>query len=68
MLISRVSPRTGETNVREIAVTEEQLQRWSTSGALIQTIMPHLSDDDREFIMTGYTPEDWDAIFGSDED
>ena len=25
--------------------------------------MPHLSADDREFLMTGVTPEEWDATF-----
>jgi hypothetical protein len=30
--------------------------------------MSHLNVDDREFIMTGITPEDWDAEFGGGGD
>ena len=62
MKIVRKSPFTGETNTREIDVTGEQLARWH-SGELIQNVMPHLSADDREFIMTGITPEEWDLVF-----
>jgi hypothetical protein len=42
----------------DIDVTDEQMVAWR-SGELIQKAMPHLSDDDREFIMTGITPEEW---------
>lgn len=66
MKIERRSPLTGKVSVRNINVTEEQLAQWK-GGALIQTVMPHLSPDDREFIMTGLTPEDWDSIFGDEE-
>ena len=46
----------------EIEVTQEQLSSWE-SGTLIQNAMPHLSADEREFIMTGITPEEWDSAF-----
>lgn len=68
MQITRTSPFTGAVNTREIAVTQAQLDAWQ-GGELIQVAMPHLSADDREFLMTGITPEEWDAAFGSsDED
>ena len=59
MKIVRTSLFTGEEHIREIDVTKEQLDDWR-SGTLIQNAMPHLSPDDREFIMTGITPEEWD--------
>jgi hypothetical protein len=34
----------------------------------IQDIMPDVSVDDREFITSGYTPEDWVQIFPKDEE
>lgn len=52
--------------MREITVTEEQLQRWR-AGELIQNVMPNLSADDREFVMTGITAEEWDQAFGEDD-
>ena len=30
--------------------------------------MPHLSADEREFIMTGITPNEWEDAFGFDND
>jgi len=62
MLITRTSPFSNETNVMEIDVTQEQLSSWE-SGTLIQNAMPNLSADEREFIMTGITPEEWDSAF-----
>jgi len=34
---------------------------------LIQAAMPDLNPDEREFIMTGMTSDDWDSMFGGDE-
>ena len=62
MLITRTSPFSGNTNSMEIEVTQEQLSSWE-SGTLIQNAMPNLSADEREFIMTGITPEEWDSAF-----
>ena len=66
MKIKRTSPLTGQVNVREINVTESQLFLWE-NGALIQDVMPNVSSEDREFIKTGFTPEDWETMFGKDE-
>lgn len=63
MRITRISPWSGQRNIMEIDVTQDQLDEWR-NGKLIQHAMPHLSAEEREFILTGYTPEDWDAIFG----
>lgn len=61
MTITRTSGLTGHTHTREIDVTDDQLKSW-LEGDLIQDAMPHLSPDDREFIMTGITPEEWLAF------
>jgi len=63
MKIVRTSPFSGETNVMEIDVTPSQLTAWQ-NGTLIQNAMPHLSADEREFIMTGITPTEWNETFG----
>lgn len=66
MIIMRTSPFTGITRMREITVTQEQLDRWQ-AGELIQNAMPNLSAEDREFVMTGITAEEWDETFGEDD-
>lgn len=58
MNIIRTSPISGIVHVMNIDVSHEQLARWR-KGELIQNAMPHLTDDEREFIMTGITPEEW---------
>lgn len=67
MQVTRTSPLSRKTNTREINVTDVQLARWHR-GELIQNVMPHLSPDDREFLMTGITPEEWAETFGDEED
>lgn len=64
MNITKTSLFTGKSHTRDIAVTEEQLAEWR-AGALIQNAMPALSVDDREFLMTGVTPEEWASSFGN---
>ena len=63
MLISNTSILTGKTHTRELPVTSAELDIWM-SGELIQNVFPHLSADDREFLMTGITPEEWDTLHG----
>ena len=63
MTITKTSPLTGNINTMDIDESEEQLAAWQ-GGVLIQRAMPNLTPDEREFLMTGYTPEDWEEIFG----
>jgi hypothetical protein len=67
MTITRKSPLTGITRTKEINVTEDQIFAWQ-NGKLIQEAMPQLSPDDREFVKTGITGEEWDQLFGGAED
>lgn len=63
MEITRTSTISGITRTREISVTEAQLQNWG-QGMHIQDAMPNVSAGDREFLMNGVTPEEWNEIFG----
>jgi len=65
MIIERSSPFTGEIRRLDLNITEEQLQAWE-SGTVIQRAMPNLSADEREFILTGILPEEWDEMFGEE--
>lgn len=59
MKITRRSMLTGKIRTMDLPVTEEQLRRWQ-DGELIQRVMPNLNVDEREFIISGSTPEEWD--------
>lgn len=50
----------------DIDVTNEQIDEWMTGGN-IQDVMPHLTDDEREFIMTGMTSEDWESVCAEED-
>ena len=62
MLIRRTSMLTGKYNEMNISVTKEQIDAWQ-AGQLIQDAMPNLTADEREFIKTGITPDEWDTAF-----
>ena len=62
MKIKRTSPITGITRTRDIDVTKEQLVRWE-AGALIQDAIGHLSVQDREYLITGITDDEWQREF-----
>ena len=66
MEIVRQSQLSGAISVMEIDITEEQLARVENRRAnqeLIQNIVPHLPKDEREFLVTGITPEEWELAF-----
>lgn len=65
MLIKRKSIISGDTNSMVLPITSTQLDRW-TGGDLIQNVFPDLSADQREFLMTGITPEEWNQNFGEE--
>ena len=60
--VIRKSPLTGNVNKMYLDISQEQIAEWNAPAEerrLIQDIFPNLNDDEREFIMTGYTPADW---------
>ena len=65
MLITRKSLISGNINSMSLPITKEQYTAWE-QGTLVQVAMPHLSPDEREFVMTGITPEEWAETFGEE--
>lgn len=65
MLITKKSAFTGIEHTLEIPVTQAQLDLWN-SGVSIQNAMPNISAEDREFIKTGVTAQEWDDTFGTE--
>ena len=63
---TKISSLTGKSNTRTIeAVTHEQvLKYYDSKNVCIQDAFPQLTNEDREFILTGITPEEWDKAFG----
>ena len=65
MNITRTSLYSRITRTLDLPVTEAQLDAWA-SGELIQNAFPNLSPDDREFLKTGITAEEWEQLYRED--
>ena len=63
MIFTRKSIFSGIVRDVNLPVTQEQCDRYD-SGAYVQDAFPHLSADDREFIISGVTAEEWTELFG----
>lgn len=64
--IEKKSVFTGKVSTMSLPLTEEQYQeggRRHLNGELIQNCFPTLNADQREFLLTGATPEEWDSMF-----
>jgi len=61
--ITKTSMLSGQQNCMDLPIREGQLDRWR-GGALIQDAMPNLDADQREFLISGITPAEWNEAFG----
>ena len=67
MNITKISSLTGIEHTLNINITESELWRVENrhnSKELIQNIVPNLPMEEREFLMTGITNEEWIRVFG----
>ena len=63
MKITKVSPLTNEENTLDLDITQAQVNQWR-EGTLIQDVMPHLTPDEREFLISGTAPGEFSELFG----
>lgn len=67
MIIVKKSMITGEVHQMDLAVTQEQLEAYE-KGMLVQEAFPNLNADEREFILSGITPEEWSKYMKDGDD
>lgn len=67
MQYTKKSQLTGVEHTMEIGATEEQISNWE-QGMVIQRAMPNIPPEQREFLMTGITPQEWDMYVGPDDE
>jgi hypothetical protein len=68
MLITRKSLFSGKERTLDLPITPQQLEDWTSRRKLIQEAMPDLTPDQREFLMTGTTPEEWNDAFPPEDE
>tara|TARA_A100001388_G_C28297119_1_gene279228 strand:+ start:55 stop:300 length:246 start_codon:yes stop_codon:yes gene_type:complete len=60
--LTRSSDFTGDVNSMVLPVTQGMLDRYYMGNENVQDVFPTLNADQREFIMTGCTPEEWEYL------
>ena len=58
MLVTKQSPISGKMNSMERPITEAQLKAHQ-NGELVQNVFPTLSREEREFLVRGISPKEW---------
>lgn len=66
MQVVRTSLISGITRSLEIPCTEKQMADYQ-NGALIQVAFHNLTADEREYILTGITKDEWNDLFSETE-
>jgi hypothetical protein len=67
--VTKKSIISGKTNTMSLPITQEHLDIYETVGdILIQDAFPNLDKYQREFIISGITPKEWNDTFGNGEE
>jgi hypothetical protein len=67
MKVTKRSMLTGKLHTMDINVTERQLKSYERGEGLLQDIFSHLTPDEREFIKSGITNEEFESTFQTHE-
>jgi hypothetical protein len=62
--VTATSTLSGNLNTLELHVSQERIVVWLQGGTLIQDAFPELNAQQREFMLTGTTQDEWDDVFG----
>ena len=71
VLVENNCPLFQTTSQMELPMTVKQFEsahRQWVNGELIQNAFSRLNDNQREFIKTGITPEQWNTIFSGEDE
>lgn len=55
----------GEEVQMDLPVTKQQIEDWQ-NGEYIQLAFPQLNADQREFLISGMLPGEWNGLFGEE--
>ena len=67
--VTRQSAITRKINTMELPITQEHLDMYETVGdILIQDAFPNLNAEQREFLLSGITPQEWNDTFGEEDE
>lgn len=72
MKVTRNHPFTGKVNTLDLPITQEQYNAWAHADAdspmrFIQNAFPNLDADQREFLVSGILPGEFDDLFPEED-
>ena len=69
--VRQKSVLSGQLNEMDLDLDPNALEWWLAAPRaerpFLRDAFPNLSDDEREFLLTGSTPEEWERHFGEDK-
>ena len=67
--VTRQSVLTRQMNTMELPISQEHLDIYDTVGdILVQDAFPNLDKGQREFLISGITPQEWNKYIGDFND
>jgi hypothetical protein len=67
--VTRQSVLTRQMNTMELPISQEHLDIYDTVGdILVQDAFPNLDKEQREFLLSGITPQEWNKYIGDFND
>jgi len=68
MWVKMKSALTGHVHEMELLITPAQWKEWNSfNRRMVQDIFPDLTAEEREFLVSGITPEEWAAAFPKED-
>ena len=49
-----------------LTVQTELLDMWKERDLYVQDVFSHLTEEEREFLLSGMTPAEWDSLWGEE--
>jgi len=67
--VTRKSILSGKINTMALDISQEHLDTYEqVSGVLVQNVFPNLNKEEREFLISGITPDEWNKYIGDFND
>ena len=62
--VSKASPLTGKLHTMTLPIPEAQFRKYLYTQYTVnlQDVFPHLTTEEREFLITGIVPDEWDTL------
>lgn len=64
--VYKASVINGNINSMVLPTRQGELEYWEDSNALVQDVFPHFTAAQREFLISGLTPEEWNKLFSEE--